>query len=863
MGDYTVTFETTLRALEDDGEIDIRANPRLATVNGRAASIFIGREEYYSIVTGPLSYPYTKLELIQVGITLEVTPYVSEDDEITVAIKPEVSDVTGQGASDLPVVSKRSVDTKLRVKNGDTITVGGLTLQMDRLMDREVSLDLEGLRCAACARAVESSLAKLPGVSEASVNLAAKAARVIYDPSTVDVEALKKAVADAGYNVVDATQAEPEDETKVARRRMVRAWVFAVPVIAVMILHMSGLWHGVVPELLMIVLALPVLFFAGGTVYASAWKSASHGYPNMDVLIALGTLASLATGLMRLGGLAIQSYAAVAAMIMGIHLTGRYIESRARGRASDAVRKLLKLAARTARVVTPDGEVEIPVSRLKAGDRFIVRPGEKIATDGVVESGITSVDESLATGESIPVEKAEGDEVIGATVNQAGTMTVRATRVGEETFLAQVAKAVQEFQAQKVPIQKTADRVTSVFIPAVLVLALITFILWLVIPGMVGLPWVDEGVSRLTLAVFAAVAVLVISCPCALGLATPTAIMVGGGVAAELGILFRSSEAVQTVKDIRAVAFDKTGTLTVGRPSVVDVVTAEGVSQDQLLWVAASLEHASEHPIAAAVLERAEEAGVATDPIEAFAAVTGRGLDGKLDGKQAILGKVAFLEESGVDIKGFRRKAEELQAQGRTVAAVAWGGRLLGLIGVADTLKPDSVEAIRSLHAMGLKTVMLTGDNHITADAIARACGIDEAVSDVLPTEKAEQVRALRARYGRVAMVGDGINDAPALAEADVGIAIGTGTDIAIEAADVTLAGESLTGVVRAIGLSNAIMGKIKQNLFWAFFYNVVAIPVAGLGLLHPMIAEAAMALSSINVVTNSLRLRKAKEKLL
>jgi Cu+-exporting ATPase len=726
----------------------------------------------------------------------------------------------------------------------------------------EISLHVDGMRCAACAQAVETGLARLPGVKEAGVNLAAKTVRVVYDPGTVGIEDLKQAVVDAGYTVVEADQVEDEDEAWTARRHMVRAWVFAAPVIAVMVLHMARVWHGVIPEVLMVVLTVPVMFFAGSSVYVSAWKSATHGYPNMDVLIALGTLASLATGLMRLAGLAIQSYAAVAAMIMGIHLTGRYIEARARGRASDAVRKLLKLAARTANVITPEGEKQLPVSRLRAGDRFIVRPGEKVATDGVVESGRTSIDESLATGESIPVEKAEGDEVIGATVNQTGAITVRATRVGEETFLAQVAKAVQEFQAQKVPIQKTADRVTSIFVPAVLVLALITLALWLAIPGIVNLPWADAESSRLTLAVFAAVAVLVISCPCALGLATPTAIMVGGGVGAELGVLFRSSEAIQVMKDIRAVAFDKTGTLTIGRPSVVEIVSVEGVAESHLLRVASSLERASEHPIAAAILQRAQEAGIEPETPEDFASRAGLGLTGRVNGKPAILGKITFLGDSGIDTGRYRQAAEELQSEGQTVAAVAWDGKLLGLIGVADTLKPDSVEAIQALHAMGLKAVLITGDNRITADAVARACGIDTAVSDVLPTEKAEQVRAIRKQYGKVAMVGDGINDAPALAEADVGIAIGTGTDIAIEAADVTLAGGSLTGVVRAIHLSRAIFAKIRQNLFWAFFYNVVAIPVAGLGLLHPIIAEAAMALSSVNVVTNSLRLKKTKDKL-
>jgi len=765
------------------------------------------------------------------------------------AASVNLADSTGTFLFDEASVSVSDIVRKIRQTGYDVVEPA-----------TELNLPITGMRCAACAGAVEEALSKVPGVAEASVNLASKTARVKYGSGAVDRKALKQAVIDAGYNVAEREQ-EEEDEASIARRRMVRAWSFAIPVIAVMALHMARLWQGFLPDILMVALSLPVLFYAGGSVYVSAWKSAAHGYPNMDVLIALGTLASLATGLMRLGGLAIESYSAVAAMIMGIHLTGRYMEARARGRASDAVRKLLKLAARTARVVKPEGEEEIPVDRLKVGDRFIVRPGEKIATDGVVVAGRTSVDESLATGESIPVEKSEDDEVIGATVNQTGTITVRATRVGEETFLAQVAEAVREFQAQKVPIQKMADRVTAIFVPAVLVLALVAFVVWLAIPGVAALPWVDAEASRLTLAVFAAVAVLVISCPCALGLATPTAIMVGGGVGAELGILFRSSEAIQVMKDIRAVAFDKTGTLTVGRPSVVDVVAADGFEEKDLLMVAASLESASEHPIAQAILEHAEGAGVKPRPIEDFLAVPGLGLQGKLDGDPVLLGKIAFMAENAIDIGRYKQAAEHLQSMGETVAAVARSGKITGLIGVADTLKADTSSAVEALHDMGLKTVMITGDNSVTAGAVARKCGIDETISDVLPKEKAEQVRSIRKKYGKVAMVGDGINDAPALAEADIGIAIGTGTDIAIEAADVTLAGESLAGVVRAIRLSNAIFAKIRQNLFWAFFYNVVAIPVAGLGLLHPIIAEAAMALSSVNVVTNSLRLKKGTYK--
>jgi Cu+-exporting ATPase len=728
---------------------------------------------------------------------------------------------------------------------------------------RHIRLKIGGMHCAACSQAVEQGLKQQSGVKEAAVSLATGTATITFDPAVVDLESLKQAVESTGYTIVESRDiGEAPDESERARKRMIQAWFFAVPVMAVMVIEMAGIWRGRPVEILIVGMALPVLFYAGGGVYLSAWRSLRHGMPNMDVLISIGTLSALSTGIMKLLRMPIESYAAIAAMIMAIHLTGRFMEARARGRASEAVRKLLKLAAKTARVITPEGERQTPVSELKVGDRFLVRPGEKIATDGVVESGHSSIDEALATGESMPVEKGEGDEVIGATINQAGSITVRATKVGEDTFLSQVAKAVQEFQEQKVPIQKLADRITGIFVPIILAVAVATFLIWLFVPAVSSLPWVGAGSSGLTLAVFAAVAVLVVSCPCALGLATPTAIMVGGGVGAELGILFRSPEAVQLARDIKVVAFDKTGTLTVGRPSVVEVRCADGFDESHLIGVAASLEYASEHPIAEAILERAKASGIEIVPLEDFASEPGMGLTGTLSGRNVILGKPEFLEKRGIALGDLQQTVRDLQARGNTVAAVADARRPVGVIGVADTLKPDSREAIESLHAMGLKTVMITGDNQVTAEAIAQACGIDEAVSNVLPAEKAMRVKEIRETYGTVAMVGDGINDAPALAEADVGIAIGTGTDIAIESADITLAGGSLRGVVRAIALSRSIFSKIRQNLFWAFFYNVIAIPVAGLGLLHPIIAEIAMALSSINVVTNSLRLRRAKKNL-
>jgi P-type Cu+ transporter len=743
-------------------------------------------------------------------------------------------------------------------------------------METRVTIELAGLKCAACVANIERAVRRLPGVASASANLATSQGTFVFDPGKVTVDDIVKVIRSIGYDaIVPAAQERPalgtrkENEVRSARRSMILAWALAIPVMLLMAVGMArhGHHHTMALDGLIVALSLPVVFYAGFGTLRSAWLSISHGFPNMDVLIALGTVSSLATGVMKLAGMKIDSYAAVAAMIMAIHLTGRFLEARARGRASDAVQRLLKLAAKTANVVTAEGEKQVAIADLKPGDVFIVRPGEKIPTDAVVVSGRTTIDESIATGESMPVEKGEGDEVIGATINQSGTINARATKVGEETFLAQVARAVQEFQEGKVPIQRLADRITAYFVPAILVLSLVTFLVWMFLPGAAHLPWVEAGAARITLAVFAAVAVLVISCPCALGLATPTAIMVGGGVGAELGILLRSAEAVQTIKDAQVIAIDKTGTLTMGKPSVVETVPAEGFDEAGLLRLAAAAEYASEHPIARAIVEAAalSKAVATTTELERpqdFESEAGLGITVTISGKKVIVGRPDFVQAGGVALGGYRNTAVEIQSRGRTAVAVAEDGRLVGLIGVADTLKPDSKDAIRAMKSMGLRVIMITGDNEVTARAIAAQCGIDGVFANVLPTEKALKVREIRRQYGKVVMVGDGINDAPALAEADVGIALGTGTDIAMESSDITLAGASLMGVVRSIKLSRAIFAKIRQNLFWAFFYNVIAIPVAALGLLHPIIAESAMALSSVNVVTNSLRLRRIKRSL-
>jgi Cu+-exporting ATPase len=747
--------------------------------------------------------------------------------------------------------------------------------------EETIVLPIAGMTCASCVAHVEEALQRVEGVLSASVNLATERATVIYIPGVADRGRLAQAVREAGYDVVDvealAQEEENEEERRMrlARRRMWIAWAFAIPIIAWMLPEMIRgiVWpNHLVFESGVLVLSLPVLFWAGRATYRSAWSSLRHGSANMDVLIAMGTLASLLTGPAALVSLIIQghpaiaNYAGVAAMIMAFHLTGRYIEATAKGRASQAIRRLLELGARTARVLVDGEEREVPVEAVQVGDIVIVRPGERIPTDGIILEGESALDESMVTGESMPVNRGPGDEVIGATVNQDGLLKVRATRVGRDTFLAQVIRLVEQAQGTKVPIQAFADRVTARFVPVVIGIALLTLLAWLFFPETIGavgrwaaafLPWVNPMLGRVTLAVFAAVAVLVIACPCALGLATPTAIMVGSGLGAQNGILFRSGEAIQRLKDVRVLVLDKTGTLTRGRPEVTDLVPLDGDPKTLLFW-AASAEQGSEHPLGRAIVERAQAEGLALRPIVAFQALRGRGVQAEVDGRAVRVGSRRFLEEAGVDTRALEKAALELEAEAKTVMLVAVDGTPLGAIAVADTLKEDAAPAVAELERMGIRTVMLTGDNRRTAEAIARRCGISQVLAEVLPEGKVNEIRRLQEEGNVVGMVGDGINDAPALAQADVGIAIGTGTDIAIEAADVTLVRGDLSGAVRAILLSRATFRKIVQNLFWAFFYNVVMIPLAVLGLMHPVLAEIAMATSSITVVTNANLLRRA-----
>lgn len=723
------------------------------------------------------------------------------------------------------------------------------------------------MHCATCAVNISNALVKKEGILTANVNFASEKAYVEYLPLVNEKEILRT-IKDTGYTGVIGAREEETEENKLraARKRMYIAWGFTIPIMAWMLQHMlmgMAFPSMMVHNIGMVVLATPVLFWAGWNTYVSAAKSVWHRAANMDVLILMGTSASYLTGFLTFFT-PLESFAGVSGMIMTFHVTGRYIEARAKGSASQAIRKLLELGAKTATIIKGGTEREVPIEEVEVGDLMVVRPGEKIPTDGVVIEGESAVDESMATGESLPVTKKVTDEVIGASVNQMGLLKVKATKVGKDTFLSQVIKMVKEAQGSKVPIQRFADEVTSYFVPTVVVLASLSFAMWLLAPETLHtiaqaaasyVPWVNPTLGTVTLAMFAAVAVLVIACPCALGLATPTSIMVSSGLGAQNGILIRSGEAMQVMQDIKVIVFDKTGTITKGSPALTDVLGGSNV-----LEIAASIEAGSEHPLGKALVDAAEKKGINLQEIDNFIAVSGKGVKAVIKGKEALVGNKKMLEEHNIDVAEFAAVSDKLELEGKTAMMVAYDGKVIGVVALADTLKEDSVKAIENLKKMGLETAMITGDNRRTAEAIARQVGIDRILAEVLPDQKVEEIKRLQ-KEGVVAMVGDGINDAPALAQADVGFAIGTGTDIAIESSDVTLVQGDLTGVVRALNLSKATFKNIKQNLFWAFGYNVVAIPIAMLGLLHPVIAEIAMATSSVTVVSNANRLKRANIK--
>jgi Cu+-exporting ATPase len=734
-----------------------------------------------------------------------------------------------------------------------------------------VTLPVAGMSCASCVERVERALKAVEGVVGASVNLATEQATVEYVPGLVGPDDLRRAVRDAGYEVpageettVDREAARRARELRALRQRVVGAALLSLPLLWGSLPHMGlGIWapaflHDWVVQFL---LATPVQFWAGWRFYRGMWAALRHRTADMNTLIATGTsaaylysvAATFAPGWFAGSGVRPAVYYETAAIIIVFILLGRYLEALAKGRTSEAIRRLVGLQARTARVVRDGAEVEVPVDAVAVDDVVVVRPGEKIPVDGVVIEGYSTVDESMITGESMPVEKGPGAAVIGATMNRTGAFKFRATKVGRDTALAQIIRLVEEAQGTKAPIQRLADRVAAYFVPAVIAIALVTAAVWY---GFGPQP-------AATYALLNFVAVLIIACPCALGLATPTAIMVGTGRGAEAGILIRGGEALELAHRVTAVVLDKTGTLTRGRPAVTDVVPVGGFDDATLLRLVASAERGSEHPIGEAIVARAQAAGLSlTDP-SAFEAVPGQGVLALVDGRTVLAGNVALMARHGVQVDGLATQADALAAQGKTPMLAAVDGRPAGLIAVADTLKPYSREVVAALKKMGLLVVMLTGDSRRTAEAIAKQVGVDRVIAEVKPAEKAAHIEALQREGHVVAMVGDGINDAPALARADLGLAIGAGTDVAMESAGIVLIGEDLRGVLAAMALSRRTMRTIRQNLFWAFAYNVALIPVAA-GVLYPVagvllspvLAALAMAASSVTVVSNSLRLR-------
>ncbi|MBK5211775.1 MAG: copper-translocating P-type ATPase [Coriobacteriia bacterium] len=759
-----------------------------------------------------------------------------------------------------------------------------------------VTLGLMGMTCASCSAVIEKVLGRVSGVVSAPVNLASETVTVTFDPRVVSIDALIKTVKKAGYDAVVKVETgsrsadAPEDAQRIAQRKyaehqqnlLVFALFFAVPAFLVSMVPpfmtaiptgaaellariFGGSWSpAMVQKYIALALSTPVQFYVGAQFYKGFWHALKRRTGNMDTLVAIGTSAAYFYSVAATFVPSLKTepvFYETAALLLTFVILGKLLEARAKGKTGDAIKKLMGLAAKTARVVRGGEEIDIPVEQVVAGDVVVVRPGEKVPVDGVITQGLSSVDESMLTGESIPVEKSVGDAVIGSTLNKLGSFQFRATKVGADTALAQIIKLVEDAQGSKAPVQRFADRISAIFVPVVVGISLLTFLVWLfVVPNFVDASYY-ASVTPFVKALLAAVSVIVVACPCALGLATPTAIMVGTGKGAENGILIKSGEALETAYKIKAIVFDKTGTLTYGKPVVTEAESFGDFDRSLFFRLAAALEKSSEHPLAEAIVNHAKELELELPSVENFAAVPGHGVHGVVDGHRVALGNRKLMAEEGIDVGGFATRIELLEGEGKTVMLTAIDGVAAGLIAVADTLKDNSKEAVAQLTKMGVQVYMITGDNRRTAEAIAAQAGIasDHVLAEVLPEYKAREVSKLQEKGLVTAMVGDGINDTPALAQADVGIAMGAGTDVAMETGGIVLIKNDLRDVVTAIELSKRTMRKIHQNFFWALGYNTLGIPIAALGLLRPELAGAAMALSSVSVVTSSLLLRRFK----
>jgi len=765
-------------------------------------------------------------------------------------------------------------------------------------METKKTFSIKGMHCASCVLILERALKKVDGVSQANVNLATTKATVMYDPEKVTDKHLESAVVNVGYQAMINEELKSEDKEQREKQKEIKD--LKIKVIVSLFLGGLILWGsfpGIMntsPEILQnfwtqLLLATPVQFWAGWSFYRATVSALRHRTANMDTLVAIGTtvaygysaFVTVLPQVVKSIGVEPFPYFDVAAIIIGLILLGRYFEAKAKAGTSEAIKKLIGLQAKTARVIRNGKEIDLPIDKVEIGDIIRVRPGEKIPVDGVIENGESSIDESMVTGESIPIDKTKGDTVVGATINKTGSFTFRATKVGQETMLAQIIKLVQEAQGSKAPIQRLADLVSSYFVPIVIILAIATFVVWYDFGPAPAFAEASAGKPALLFALLNTVAVLIIACPCAMGLATPTAIMVGTGKGAEHGILIKDAESLETAHKINTIIFDKTGTLTKGKPEVTDVVSVHSsefivdgkketmnheLSTNNILRLTASIEKGSEHSLAEAIVKKAEEEKLTLSPVEGFRAIPGHGIEGIIEGKRAIFGNRKLMEKEHISIGSKEPDIARLETEGKTVMMLAIDKNLVALIAVADAVKESAIDGVKRLKNLGVEVVMITGDNQRTAKAIAQKVGIKRVLAEVLPDQKEAEVRKIQAEGKIVAMVGDGINDAPALAAADVGIAMGTGTDVAIEAADITLINKDLKSVAVAIILSKKTMRTIRLNLFWAFGYNVILIPVA-MGalypffhiLLNPIFASVAMATSSISVVSNSLLLKRKR----